>query len=834
MFSSFSSFTSRAWPKNTTENRNEGSARPRYSLYRSSYASIFATPSVAVTASNVVLEMRDLSTNDAATSIEREPVTVPATAFNISEQDMRLNSELIQLALDWALRLDGRRDQIEEGTEDECGHRRGRGCERGRLSFFQYFRQFFQGDGNAWRLSYGPQSLGLSFFFSLFPVAGILICFSLSYFLVFRPLSQLKIRESERRILRTFLLKCIALDVAVRYRLEDLPRADYVFNRRMVQKAQVYVIEHADRCTQAINRANVSIAASIRAQSSVLQTGSLHPAASLHHLYYYSHYSTIHGFPETGLYTGNLMDGQNTISTERGQLQRAQSVLSAPARLEGQSRAMVMNKEQHSSQQTQLQGMAAVKAELRSTESWIQRIGSAFRLDKRGIYVPVTPKKERLHLSDIFKSPSSEQPTRQQKQKWAKRHDQDPNMTAGNSAYRQQNAAELPAAGVGTPSSSGSHHLRYCKNTTSSFFCHQASLPVGSSVVSPSNSAVVNRGRDRVDRSLSLKRTISYDHASDSLNPESENYAEHYSDDKEGTSEALQQHGYMVGSLRHYHHAAAKRVRPPLPLVQPMHISVIPRFRNKDLEYMGPVDKKNAHILHRNTSPRNLRGRREREQQQLLRLTGGQETTEITSTVNALSLTTKSNPKSRLMQQLQHRQQTHRGYEIALGQSFHPSQRQSDNHGDYSRQSCNHRAQKTTTSPLEVSCQHARIPCLDATPSNVGTVQAIMGAVMSNITGIESTVVSSPVSKMTKKSTNTQAPGKVPAHSEQQQQHSEMSSTPNKKGTRSQDQAQAQSKGSSHDVQQNVETTPTTTKKQHHGSNRRTSGSHPQKIDNTH
>ncbi|KAG9325559.1 hypothetical protein KVV02_004861 [Mortierella alpina] len=156
--------------------------------------------------------------------------TVPTGELgeNPDEVNVRINHELLQDAIEWAMLLDGSR-----GASDDNSSKR--------------------------PFEYGVESLakklGLSFFIDLIPGGHLLVCVPLSYFKVYRPLMRLNIPEARRKALRTTMRKSMAIDCAmgVFYLFGSVPRHFFGSNHRMTQEGRRWVFEHADLCNQGFN-----------------------------------------------------------------------------------------------------------------------------------------------------------------------------------------------------------------------------------------------------------------------------------------------------------------------------------------------------------------------------------------------------------------------------------------------------------------------------------------------------------------------------------------------------------------------------------------------------
>ncbi|KAF9355077.1 hypothetical protein BGX26_007013 [Mortierella sp. AD094] len=300
---------------------------------------------------------------------------------DVNEEDMRINGEVLQNAQDWADFLDGTRkcdfERESDYTSGTRHHYHGRHDNK-RFGIHGWFWKSDTGARNqadeeedergvcAW-----VQKLGAAFFIGLIPVIGFLACFLLSYYKIFRPLSQLNIQSSQRKGLKKSMLKCVMADfvIGMMYPATPFLRLYFCSNRRMTFQARYRVVDHADRCTQAINRANaeMSAASSIRAQTlnggadnlsstAIATTTTVTPTDPQKRKSRFISYSNPYATVGPGTGAIRLAD-----ITKREQLGRKKSTLSAPARLEGELCRRKKSKV------------------TKPVESWIQRMGSIWR-----------------------------------------------------------------------------------------------------------------------------------------------------------------------------------------------------------------------------------------------------------------------------------------------------------------------------------------------------------------------------------------------------------------------------------------------------------------------
>ncbi|CAO3567145.1 unnamed protein product [Mortierella alpina] len=145
---------------------------------------------------------------------------------NADEVNVRINHEILQEAIEWAILLDGSRGASVDGSA------------RNPLDHESLSKR-----------------LGLSFFIDLIPGGHLLVCAPLSYFKVYRPLLKLHIPEARRKALRTSIRKCMAADCAmgVLYLFGSIPRHYFGSNHRITQEGRRWVFEHADLCNQGFN-----------------------------------------------------------------------------------------------------------------------------------------------------------------------------------------------------------------------------------------------------------------------------------------------------------------------------------------------------------------------------------------------------------------------------------------------------------------------------------------------------------------------------------------------------------------------------------------------------
>ncbi|KAG0250428.1 hypothetical protein BG011_008354 [Mortierella polycephala] len=160
-------------------------------------------------------------------------IPVAGMAPYVNEEVMRWNSDQYQWAQDWATRLDGLR---EPGTI---------------FSVKYLLKDRFRG---------APEKLGLAFFIGLIPGASILLCWPLSYFMVYRPLKQLKISRSERDHLLPSLFYYLAVDFFLGLLLFAGPflRLCFRSNLRMAVEGCRHMAEQVDMCNHATNNLNNS------------------------------------------------------------------------------------------------------------------------------------------------------------------------------------------------------------------------------------------------------------------------------------------------------------------------------------------------------------------------------------------------------------------------------------------------------------------------------------------------------------------------------------------------------------------------------------------------
>ncbi|KAF9433968.1 hypothetical protein BGZ76_008747 [Entomortierella beljakovae] len=195
---------------------------------------------------------------------ERNPnfcvYNIPAP--DVNEEDMRVNGEILQKTQDWADFLDGCRKCR---FELECGYRRSdiqanKDANKPSLirkwynsCFCQGSRDLDNGDAEGCDAFRWIRKLGFAFF-----IVGFITCFLLSYYKVYRPLSRLNIQVYQRKELKDSMFRFLWADVIIGllYPIAPFVRIRFCSNRRMVFQARYRVIDHADKCTQAINYAN--------------------------------------------------------------------------------------------------------------------------------------------------------------------------------------------------------------------------------------------------------------------------------------------------------------------------------------------------------------------------------------------------------------------------------------------------------------------------------------------------------------------------------------------------------------------------------------------------
>ncbi|KAF8982134.1 hypothetical protein BGZ46_001741, partial [Entomortierella lignicola] len=256
-----------------------------------------------------------------------------------NEEVMRVNGEVLQAAQDWADLLDG---------TSKCGFEResdytssyGRYFPHGvqdneRLSIRRWFWRT-GGWGGAGRFS---QSREGEYDEGLIPVIGFFICFLLSYYKVYRPLSRLNIQESQRIDLNRSMFKCFIADliIGVLYPATPFIRLYFCSNRRMTFQARYRVVDHADSCTQAINLANAEMSSISPLRASPLNgiVASLSPIISSA---VDSQQQQQQQQQQQREQVPKCIDESNSCAmytTKRRHIQRPRSAFSAPARLQG-------------------------------------------------------------------------------------------------------------------------------------------------------------------------------------------------------------------------------------------------------------------------------------------------------------------------------------------------------------------------------------------------------------------------------------------------------------------------------------------------------------------
>ncbi|KAI8602456.1 hypothetical protein EDD21DRAFT_403624 [Dissophora ornata] len=210
----------------------------------------------------------------------------------------------------------------------------------------------------------------------MIPGLGTLACFLLSYFKVYRPLSMLRIRETQHKALCQAMRRWMALDFAVGILFPVGPfiRLYFCNNLRMAREAQYWVFDHADRYTRAINQANASSNDFSSSYSSSIHS----PVPSSSYSYYTPYSSTSYPttsaspFTDVGAGTGATSKG---IRPQRIQISRASSAISAPARLEQQHRLYELTIQKESNRQ---------RDEMRPVEEWMRRLASAVECRNKG------------------------------------------------------------------------------------------------------------------------------------------------------------------------------------------------------------------------------------------------------------------------------------------------------------------------------------------------------------------------------------------------------------------------------------------------------------------
>ncbi|KAF9122927.1 hypothetical protein BGX30_001704 [Mortierella sp. GBA39] len=120
--------------------------------------------------------------------------------------------------------------------------------------------------------------IGLAFILGLIPGVGFLICATLSYFKVYRPLmDRFMFDDSDRVTLQRYARQCFVTDLLIGLLFPVAPFLRLVFcgNLRMVDSAWIRVVRHDEKCAKAFSESCLGSAAAVAEVNAALTaTGS--------------------------------------------------------------------------------------------------------------------------------------------------------------------------------------------------------------------------------------------------------------------------------------------------------------------------------------------------------------------------------------------------------------------------------------------------------------------------------------------------------------------------------------------------------------------------------